>query len=120
VAAISLIVGGIGIMNIMLVSVSERTKEIGVRKALGATPRVIRGQFLTEAVTLTMFGGLLGMAIGTGLSYLGTSMLSWAFSPQLTSYALAVLFSSAVGIFFGLYPAIRASRLDPVAALSFE
>jgi putative ABC transport system permease protein len=120
VAAISLIVGGIGIMNIMLVSVAERTREIGIRKALGAAPRVIRGQFLTEAVSLTLLGGIIGMALGTGLSFLGTLLLGWIFAPQLTSYALATLFSSAVGIFFGLYPAIRASKLDPIVALTFE
>ena len=120
VAAVSLLVGGIGIMNIMLVSVAERTKEIGIRKALGAPPSVIRGQFLTEAVALTLIGGLIGMALGTGLSYLGTSLLGWIFAPQLASYVLAVAFSSAVGIFFGLYPAFRASRLEPVAALAFE
>jgi ABC-type antimicrobial peptide transport system permease subunit len=120
VAAISLVVGGIGIMNIMLVSVAERTKEIGIRKALGAAPRAIRGQFLTEAVTLTLVGGLVGMALGTALSFLATALLKWTFAPQAASYALAVACSSAVGIFFGLYPAARAARLQPVEALSFE
>ena len=120
VAAISLLVGGIGIMNIMLVSVTERTREIGIRKALGAAPRVIRGQFLTEAVTLTLFGGILGIALGTGLSLLATSLLGWSFAPRASAYVLAVAFASAVGVFFGLYPAVRAARLDPVAALAFE
>jgi putative ABC transport system permease protein len=120
VAAISLVVGGIGIMNIMLVSVAERTKEIGIRKALGAAPKAIRGQFLTEAVTLTLVGGLVGMALGTALSFLATALLKWSFAPQAASYALAVACSSAVGIFFGLYPAARAARLQPVEALSFE
>ena len=120
VAAISLVVGGIGIMNIMLVSVAERTREIGIRKALGAAPRAIRGQFLTEAVTLTLVGGLAGMALGTALSFLATALLKWSFAPQAASYALAVACSSAVGIFFGLYPAARAARLQPVEALSFE
>jgi putative ABC transport system permease protein len=120
VAAISLIVGGIGIMNIMLVSVSERTKEIGIRKALGASPKVIRGQFLTQAVILTLVGGCIGMALGSGLSYLGTSFLNWVFSPTLSAYALAVAFSCGVGIFFGIYPAEKASKLRPVEALSFE
>ena len=120
VAAISLVVGGIGIMNIMLVSVAERTKEIGIRKALGASPKAIRGQFLTEAVTLTLVGGLVGMALGTALSGLATALLKWTFAPHAASYALAVACSSAVGIFFGLYPAARAARLQPVEALSFE
>jgi putative ABC transport system permease protein len=120
IAAISLFVGGIGIMNIMFVSVTERTREIGIRKALGASPAVIRGQFLTEAVTLTMFGGLLGIVIGTLLSYGLTWMFGWRFAPSPFSYPLALLFSSAVGIFFGLYPAIRASQLDPVQALMYE
>ena len=120
IAAISLLVGGIGIMNIMFVSVTERTKEIGIRKALGASPRVIRGQFLTEAVTLTLFGGVIGMLVGTLLSWLGTWMLGWSFSPSPFAYPLALVFSSTVGIFFGLQPAIRASRLDPVQALTYE
>jgi len=120
IAAISLIVGGIGIMNIMLVSVAERTKEIGIRKALGATPKVIRGQFLVEAVTLTLFGGLIGIALGVGLSYVITLFLKWLFAPKFSAFLLAVLFSSAVGIFFGLYPAIQASRLQPVEALTYE
>ena len=108
IAAISLIVGGIGIMNIMLVSVAERTKEIGIRKALGATPKVIRGQFLVEAVVLTLFGGLIGIAFGVGMSYIITLFLKWLFAPKFSAFLLAVLFSSAVGIFFGLYPAVQA------------
>jgi putative ABC transport system permease protein len=120
VAAISLIVGGIGIMNIMLVSVAERTREIGIRKALGASPKMIRGQFLTEAVIVTIIGGCTGIALGTLLSYTGTALLGWAFAPRLWAFAVAVLFSSVVGVFFGLYPAVRASRLNPVQALSFE
>ncbi len=120
VAAISLIVGGIGIMNIMLVSVVERTKEIGIRKALGASPNVIRSQFLVEAVSLTFSGGALGVITGLLLSYLGTSLLSWVFLPNITAVFIALVFSSFVGIFFGLYPAIKASKLDPVVALTFE
>jgi ABC-type antimicrobial peptide transport system permease subunit len=120
VAAISLIVGGIGIMNIMLVSVAERTREIGIRKALGAAPKAIRGQFLIEAVILTFLGGCIGMAMGTGLSFLGTTILGWAFTPRFWAYALAVVFSSGIGMFFGLYPAVRASRLNPIEALSYE
>jgi len=120
IAAISLIVGGIGIMNIMLVSVAERTKEIGIRKALGATPKVIRGQFLVEAVVLTLFGGLIGIAFGVGMSYIITLFLKWLFAPKFSAFLLAVLFSSAVGIFFGLYPAVQASKLQPVEALMYE
>ncbi len=120
IAAISLLVGGIGIMNIMLVSVAERTKEIGIRKALGATPGIIRGQFLVESVVLTLFGGIIGIALGLLLSYVLTVFLKWIFAPRFAAFVLALLFSSAVGIFFGLYPAIRASKLQPVEALMYE
>lgn len=120
VAAISLIVGGIGIMNIMLVSVSERTREIGIRKALGATPRVIKRQFLIEAATLTTFGGAVGVALGLGISAMAIKTLGWSFSLNLAAVAGAVVFSTLVGIFFGLYPAARASKLNPVAALAYE
>jgi len=120
IAAISLLVGGIGIMNIMLVSVAERTKEIGIRKALGAPPRVIRGQFITEAVTLTLIGGIIGVIFGTGVSLLVTNMLGWSLFPQYLSYLLAVGFSMLVGIFFGWYPAMKASKLDPIEALNYE
>jgi ABC-type antimicrobial peptide transport system permease subunit len=120
IAAISLVVGGIGIMNIMLVSVTERTREIGIRKALGASPRVIRSQFLTEAVALTLAGGVVGMLVGTAVSAIVASVLKWSFSVAPAAYAMAVGFSAAVGIFFGFYPAARAARLDPVAALAYE
>jgi putative ABC transport system permease protein len=120
VAAISLIVGGIGIMNIMLVSVTERMREIGVRKALGASSRAIRGQFLTEAVALTVLGGFAGAVAGTLISYLVTAALGWVFSPEVGAFIVAISVSSAVGIFFGLYPASRAASLDPVTALSYE
>ena len=120
VAAISLIVGGIGIMNIMLVSVSERTREIGIRKALGATPRVIKRQFLIEAAALTTIGGTLGVILGLGLSAMAINALGWTFSINITAVFGAVIFSALVGIFFGLYPAARASKLDPVAALASE
>ncbi|MCK9546899.1 MAG: ABC transporter permease [Sphaerochaeta sp.] len=120
IAAISLLVGGIGIMNIMLVSVAERTKEIGIRKALGASPNVIRGQFLVEALTLTLLGGMLGIALGSLLSYAVTNMLDWSLHLSYASFILAMGFSMFVGIFFGWYPAMKASRLDPIEALNYE
>lgn len=120
IAAISLIVGGIGIMNIMLVSVAERTKEIGIRKALGASPKVIRAQFLTESVTLTLFGGILGLLLGVGISFAATRQLSWSMHFSYSAVALSLGFSMFVGIFFGWYPAAKASKLDPIDALSYE
>ncbi len=120
IAAISLIVGGIGIMNIMLVSVTERTREIGIRKALGASPAAILGQFMTEAITLSIVGGILGMIVGTGLSSFGTWLFGWNYTPNPMAYPISMLFASSVGIFFGLYPAVRASRLNPVDALNYE
>ena len=124
IAGISLLVGGIGIMNILLVSVAERTREIGIRKALGATPRHILGQFLAESVVLSMVGGLLGILSGLGLG-LGAAFVIQQLAPgapftsivSAESVLWAVGFSSAVGIFFGVYPAFRAARLDPVEAL---
>ncbi|AEC02560.1 ABC transporter permease [Parasphaerochaeta coccoides] len=120
VAAISLLVGGIGIMNIMLVSVAERTREIGVRKALGASPRVIRGQFLWESITLTVVGGLLGSILATVLSYVITTALQWKFAVSPMAYLMAVGFSMVIGIFFGWYPAMKAARLDPIESLNYE
>ena len=120
IAAISLIVGGIGIMNIMLVSVTERTREIGIRKALGAAPAAILAQFMTEAVTLSILGGIIGMIVGTGLSSFGTWLFGWTYAPSPSAYPISMLFASSVGIFFGLYPAVRASRLNPVDALNYE
>ena len=124
IAGISLLVGGIGIMNILLVSVAERTREIGIRKALGAKPRHILGQFLAEAVVLSMVGGLLGILTGFGFG-LGAAFIIQQLAPgapftsivSAESVLWAVGFSSAVGIFFGVYPAFRAARLDPVEAL---
>ncbi len=107
-------------MNIMLVSVSERTREIGIRKALGATPRVIRRQFLFEAASLTTMGGILGVFSGLGLSALAINALGWSFEVNIPAVFGAVFFSTVVGIFFGLYPAARASKLDPVEALAYE
>jgi putative ABC transport system permease protein len=120
VASISLLVGGIGIMNIMLVSVTERTREIGIRMAIGARPRDILLQFLTEAVLLTMTGGIIGMLLGIGGATLISRLLEWPslISPQ--AIIIAILFSGSVGIFFGFYPARKASRLNPIDALRYE
>jgi putative ABC transport system permease protein len=125
IAAISLLVGGIGIMNIMLVSVTERTREIGLRKALGARRRDILVQFLTESATLSVFGGLIGIALGAGLAFIVGKIAAAtgnAFTPVvgLDSILLATLFSAAVGLFFGIYPASRAAGLEPVEALRYE
>ncbi len=120
IAAISLLVGGIGIMNIMLVSVTERTKEIGIRKALGAKKKHIIGQFLIEAVTLSCLGGLLGIILGDVCAYLIARLGGWGFVVTPASVILALGFSLTVGIFFGIYPAFKAAGLDPVVALSYE
>ncbi len=120
IAAISLVVGGIGIMNIMLVSVAERTREIGVRKAMGAAPLTIMGQFITEAIVLTITGGLIGIGLGTLLSWLVADILGWSLYISYTSYLLAAGFSTLVGVFFGWYPAMKASKLDPIEALNYE
>lgn len=120
IAALSLLVGGIGIMNIMLVSVNERTKEIGIRKAIGASPSVIRGQFLIEALVLTLIGGVLGIGFGIFISKIITSANSWNFSLNYFSIILSLGFSMFVGIFFGWYPAMKASKLDPIVALNYE
>ncbi|HOE88430.1 MAG: Macrolide export ATP-binding/permease protein MacB [Spirochaetes bacterium ADurb.Bin315] len=120
IAAISLLVGGIGIMNIMLVSVAERTREIGVRKAIGASPSVIRGQFLIEALTLTILGGFLGIVLGSLLSFAVTNLMDWSLHLSYASFILALGFSMFVGVFFGWYPAVKASKLDPIDALNYE
>lgn len=120
IAAISLIVGGIGIMNIMLVTVVERTREIGIRKALGATPKTIRHQFLVEAMVLSICGGIIGILFGVSVSYVVASALSYTLKLSMMSIVLSIVFSSAVGIFFGWYPAAKASSLDPIQALSYE
>jgi putative ABC transport system permease protein len=122
VVGIALLVGGIGIMNIMLVSVTERTREIGVRKAVGARRQDVLVQFLIEAVTLSLVGGAIGLALGFGLGALAASMIPGfpAAHVPLWAVVLAFGFSAVVGIFFGIYPAAKASRLDPIEALRYE
>jgi putative ABC transport system permease protein len=120
IAAVSLIVGGIGIMNIMLVSVTERTREIGVRKALGATRANILFQFLIEAVVLCLLGGAIGVAVGTGGAEFLNRTFNWTTQVAPESIGLAFGFSAAVGLIFGVWPARRAARLDPVVALRYE
>jgi putative ABC transport system permease protein len=120
IAGVSLLVGGIGIMNIMLVSVTERTREIGVRLAVGARSRDILLQFLIEAVTLSLVGGLLGIAAGAISSRLLTAQVGWATLVSANSIAIAFLFSAAIGVFFGFYPARKAAQLDPIEALRYE
>ncbi|HCB35115.1 MAG: hypothetical protein A2W52_04260 [Candidatus Taylorbacteria bacterium RIFCSPHIGHO2_02_49_25] len=126
VAGISLFVGGVGIMNIMLVSVTERTREIGLRKAVGATNKDILTQFLLEAVILTLFGGAIGIVFGSSLSFIVSlaiqrfALMTWSFSFPYIGALLGLLVSAAVGLVFGLYPARRASRLNPIDALRHE
>jgi putative ABC transport system permease protein len=120
IAAVSLMVGGIGIMNIMLVSVTERTREIGVRKALGATRRNVMMQFLVEALTLCLMGGVVGIAAGYGAATVFARANGWAIVVPPGAIALAVTFSVGVGLFFGVWPARRAARLDPLEALRYE
>ncbi len=120
IAAISLLVGGIGIMNIMLVSVTERTREIGVRKALGATRNAILFQFLVEATVLCGMGGVLGVAAGIGGSRAMTRIANWETAVSVDAILIALGFSVAIGLFFGIWPARRAARLDPIDALRYE
>ncbi|MBZ5528898.1 MAG: ABC transporter permease [Acidobacteriia bacterium] len=120
IASVSLFVGGIGIMNIMLVSVTERTREIGVRMAVGATPADVQNQFLVEAVTLSMLGGVMGIAAGLAGSALISSFLKWPTLISGKAIIIAALFSAGVGVFFGYYPAHKAARLDPIEALRHE
>jgi len=120
IASVSLIVGGIGIMNIMLVSVTERTREIGIRMAIGATDSDVQRQFLIEAVVLSLLGGLTGVAVGVASSGLISNVLSWPTVISPVAIAVAVVFSIAVGVFFGFYPARKAARLDPIEALRYE
>lgn len=120
VAGISLFVGGIGIMNIMLVSVTERTREIGLRKAVGAKERDILAQFLLEAIVLSLAGGIVGIALGVGSALMVAYLLHWP--PLLSGWAIlfAVSFSIGVGLFFGFYPALKAAKLEPMTALRYE
>ncbi len=120
VASISLLVGGIGIMNILLVSVTERTREIGIRMAVGAKSRHILLQFLVEAVVLAAVGGVLGVALGSGAAVLIANLAGWPILLPPEAIAGALLFAAAVGVFFGFYPARKASRLDPITALRWE
>ena len=120
VAAVSLLVGGIGIMNIMLVSVTERTREIGIRLAVGAEARQVLMQFLVEAVVLSVLGGVIGIALGLGLAYVAAQFMAIPFTPGLGTILLAFGFSAAVGMVFGFFPARAAARLDPIEALHHQ
>ena len=120
IASISLVVGGIGIMNIMLVSVRERTREIGIRKAIGARRRDILAQFLVEALTLSLLGGLIGILLGLAVSAAIGQLAGWGFTFDPVTVLAAVLSSLAVGVVFGVWPARQAARLDPISALRYE
>jgi ABC-type antimicrobial peptide transport system permease subunit len=124
-AAISLVVGGVGILNIMLATVAERTREIGLRKAVGATNGMVMRQFLLEAGTLTLLGGIFGIIVGVIVSYLMSVLMKylgfdWDFVISITSVVLAVGVSILTGVIFGLYPSFKASRLNPIDALRYE
>jgi len=120
VASVSLLVGGIGIMNIMLVSVTERTREIGLRRAVGARARDILQQFLIEAITLSLIGGLVGVGLGMGGAELIGTLAGWPIELSFAAITLAVSFAAAIGIFFGYYPARKAARMSPIEALRHE
>jgi putative ABC transport system permease protein len=120
IAGVSLLVGGIGIMNIMLVSVTERTREIGIRMAIGARSRVIRRQFLIESITLSVVGGIIGVALGVGASIVISRTLNWPTLVSPVSIFISVVFSVLVGVLFGYYPARKAAGLDPIEALRYE
>jgi putative ABC transport system permease protein len=120
IALVALIVGGIGIMNIMLVSVTERTREIGIRMAVGARPRDIRKQFLAEAMVLSLFGGLLGILVGVGASYALSYFGGWETMVSPGAVFLACGVSAAIGVFFGFHPAEQAAKLNPIEALRYE
>ena len=120
IAALSLLVGGIGVMNIMMVSVTERTREIGTRKALGAPASAIRMQFITESVILCLIGGAIGIVLGLGLGAALSKAVGYTARPSLAAIVIAVGFSMAIGVFFGYYPANKAAKLDPIEALRYE
>jgi putative ABC transport system permease protein len=120
IASISLVVGGIGIMNIMLVSVTERTREIGIRMAIGATPGDVLRQFLIEAVVLASVGGLIGITLGIAAAAAVGVVLQWPVEPNYAVIVVAFVVAAGVGVFFGYYPARKASRLDPIEALRYE
>jgi putative ABC transport system permease protein len=120
IATLSLIVGGIGIMNIMLVSVTQRTREIGIRMAVGATEWDVQMQFLTEAIALSLLGGILGLGVGIGSSYVVENLFQFPTKLTATVFAIGALFSASIGILFGYYPARKASQLDPIQGLRYE
>jgi putative ABC transport system permease protein len=120
IAGISLFVGGIGIMNIMMVSVTERTREIGIRMALGAKASTIKSQFIIEAIFISGIGGIIGLILGIIIGTIGSNMMKYSSSPSLFAGFIAISFSMAIGIFFGYYPANKASNLDPIEALRYE
>jgi len=120
IGGISLLVGGIGVMNIMLITVTERTREIGVRKALGATRRDIRTQFVVESMIVCLIGGLVGIVLGGAFGMIGSTLLGALVFPPLGGVLVALVFSLAIGLFFGYYPANKAARLDPIEALRYE
>ena len=120
IAGVSLLVGGIGIMNIMLVSVTERTREIGIRMAIGARSSAVKSQFLIESIVLSLMGGSIGILLGVGVSLAIPSMLGWPTLISTMAIVGSVIFSVAVGVFFGYYPARKAAALDPIDALRYE
>ena len=120
IAGISLLVGGIGVMNIMLVSISERTREIGTRKALGATNGSIRTQFIVEAIEICTIGGIIGIIVGVAGGLAGAKLLGFEGTPTISSIVISLVFSMAIGVFFGFYPANKAAKMNPIDALRYE